>query len=80
MKEFFIPGRGTARECIDCGILVYGGSTRCLSCGKEQLWKEYKVSLLSRWIKRTLMRFSCNHVFESFGFADWKCSNCGKVR
>lgn len=31
----FIMGLGTIRICIDCGILVAGGPTRCVRCAKE---------------------------------------------
>jgi hypothetical protein len=28
----FVSGAGTVRICIDCGVLVSGGPTRCTDC------------------------------------------------
>lgn len=30
----WIDGVGTVRACIDCGVLVVGGLTRCMSCAQ----------------------------------------------
>ena len=32
IRETFIKGLGTVRACIDCGVLVSGGPTRCNYC------------------------------------------------
>jgi len=30
----FIDGIGTVRACLDCGVLVAGGPTRCMECAQ----------------------------------------------
>jgi len=32
MRQSYLAGLGTIRECIDCGCLVAGGPTRCKGC------------------------------------------------
>ena len=32
IRKTFIKGLGTVRACIDCGVLVSGGPTRCKYC------------------------------------------------
>ena len=34
MDTGYIEGIGTVRECIDCGVIVVGGPTRCTRCAK----------------------------------------------
>jgi hypothetical protein len=31
----FIDGIGTVRACLDCGVLVAGGQTRCMKCAQK---------------------------------------------
>lgn len=31
----FIEGIGTVRACLDCGVLVAGGGTRCMTCAQK---------------------------------------------
>lgn len=31
----FIEGIGTVRACLDCGVLVAGGVTRCMACAQK---------------------------------------------
>lgn len=31
----YIDGIGTVRACIDCGVLVAGGPTRCMDCAQK---------------------------------------------
>ena len=31
----FIDGIGTVRACLDCGVLVAGGVTRCMACAQK---------------------------------------------
>ena len=35
ISEAFIPGIGTVRACINCGVLIAGGPTRCMRCVDE---------------------------------------------
>ena len=35
IREAFIPGLATVRACIDCGVLISGGPTRCIPCAFE---------------------------------------------
>ena len=35
VKSGFLPEIGTIRACIDCGVLVSGGPTRCVICADK---------------------------------------------
>jgi len=38
----FIDGIGTVRACLDCGVLVAGGPTRCTPCARAAFLKGTK--------------------------------------
>jgi hypothetical protein len=51
IREAFIPGLATVRSCIDCGVLISGGPTRCIPCAFENepsRWARIKYRV--RWL------------------------------
>ena len=54
--DWFIPGLGTIRVCLDCGCLVAGGPTRCQRCVKEKWtrWDKFVIGTTNWLLKHDI--------------------------